>query len=282
MSDGFGLLHPGAMGVSVGAAVRAGGARVLWASAGRGEATCARAGEAGFEDGGTLEAMVGECDVIASVCPPHAALDLARTVAAAGFKGTYVDANAVAPATAREVCAVIEQAGARCVDGGIIGPPAHTAGTTRLYLSGQGAASVAGLFKGSLLEAIPIEGSAGSASALKMCYAAWTKGADALLLSVCALAKAEGVDGALLSEWRLSQPQLEERSERAASRNAYKAWRFVGEMNEIAASYAAQALPDGFHRAAADIYGRLEQFKDTADAPNLAAVVKALRGRGKL
>src|SRR5437879_10584122 len=138
-----GLLHPGDMGAAVGATVVAGGARVLWASEGRSAATRARAREVGLDDGGTLEAVVRASRVILSVVPPHGAAELARAVAALGFRGLYVDANAVAPATAREIGRVVEAAGARFVDGGIIGPATRTKhGAKRVYLSGPTAGAV--------------------------------------------------------------------------------------------------------------------------------------------
>src|SRR5262245_20077074 len=137
MATTIGLLHPGEMGSSVGAAGRAGGSRVLWTSQGRSASTRARAAADGLEDGGTLEQLVKASDVILTVCPPEAAADVARTVSALGFSGLYVDANAVAPSTAREIGAIVEKTGATYVDGGIIGPPARSPGGTRLYLSGQ-------------------------------------------------------------------------------------------------------------------------------------------------
>ncbi|MGH7331582.1 MAG: DUF1932 domain-containing protein [Candidatus Rokuibacteriota bacterium] len=263
----IGLLHPGEMGSMVGAAARTGGARVLWFAAGRGSSTHARARAAGLEDAGSLAGLVAASDVILSVCPPHAAGDVAREVADVGFGGIFVDANAVSPATAREVGAIIKKAGAIFVDGGIIGPPPRSRGSTRLYLSGDSAFRVAALFEGSALEARVVEGGPGAASALKMAYAGWTKGSAALLLAVRALAAAEGVDAALLREWSLSQPDLPARSEGAAKGNAGKAWRFVGEMEEIAATFANAGLPDGFHQASAEIYRRLAGYKDTAPPP---------------
>ena len=271
----IGLLHPGEMGSVVGAAVRAGGARVLWSSAGRGSSTRTRALGAGLVDAGTLEAVVGASDLILSVCPPHAAVDVAREVADLGFGGTFVDANAVSPATAREVGTIIEKTGATFVDGGIIGPPPQARGSTRLYLSGDRAPVVAALFDGSPLEAIVVKGGPGAASALKMAYAGWTKGSAALLLAVRALAAAEGVDAALLHEWSLSQPDLPARSEGAAKGNSRKAWRFVGEMEEIAATFTSAGLPDGFHQAAAEIYRRMAGYKDMAPPP-VDELVRAL------
>ncbi|MBI2161420.1 MAG: NAD(P)-dependent oxidoreductase, partial [Candidatus Rokubacteria bacterium] len=216
----IGLLHPGEMGAAVGAAARADGARVLWASAGRGAATRGRASAAGLEDARTLTDLVRGSEVILAVCPPHAATDLARAVAALRFTGLYVDANAVAPATAREIGEIVEKAGATFVDGGIIGGPPQQRGTTRLYLSGAGAACVAALFPRGPLEAIVVPGEPGAASALKMAYAGWNKGHAALLMAVRALAAAEGVEAALLAEWKLSQPDLPARSEAAVRGNA--------------------------------------------------------------
>jgi 3-hydroxyisobutyrate dehydrogenase-like beta-hydroxyacid dehydrogenase len=275
----IGLLHPGEMGSSVGAAGRAGGSRVLWTHEGRSASTRTRAAAEGFEDGGTLAALVAASDVIVSVCPPDAATDVARSVSALGFSGVYVDANAVSPATAREIGTIVEKTGARYVDGGIVGPPARAQGTTRLYLSGTEATRVAALFAGSALEALVVEGGAGAASAVKMCYAAWTKGSAALLLAVRALAAAEGAEAALLAEWAISQGDLRARSEAAAKGNSPKAWRFVGEMDEIAATFASAGLPDGFHRAAGEIYRRMEGYKD-APPPSIEDLARTLlKGR---
>ena len=275
-----GLLHPGQMGASVGAAAMAAGAEVLWASKGRGPATRERAESAGFGDAGDPGALLDASGVVLSVCPPHAAVDLAESVAGAGFSGVYVDANAIAPRTSRTVERVIAAAGASYVDGGIIGPPARAAGTTRLYLSGPRAPEVAALFEGSVLGAEVIEGPAGRASALKMAYAAWTKGSDALLLAIRSFALAEGVEDALLREWGLSQAGLAERSERSG-RTAGRAWRFEGEMHEIAQSLEDAGLPDGFHRAAGGVYRRLRGYRNRDPAPPMAEILAALRDRAQ-
>jgi 3-hydroxyisobutyrate dehydrogenase-like beta-hydroxyacid dehydrogenase len=272
----IGVLHPGDMGSAVGAAARAAGARVLWASAGRSPETRKRAQADGLEDAGTLERLAAESQMILSVCPPGSALDVARQVAGLRFHGTYVDGNAVAPATARKMGDLVTAAGGTFVDGGIVGSPPRRPGTTRLYLSGPGAAAAAATFAGTFLEAIPVAGPIGAASAVKMAYASWTKGSHALLLSVRALAAHEGVDEVLLAEWARSQADLQKRSENAAASNARKAWRFVGEMEEISATFRAAGLPDGFHEAAAEIYRRLAGWKDTPTPPTVAEVSKTL------
>ena len=270
------LLHPGEMGSAIGACLGGLGLRVVWASAGRSAATRSRAKAAGLEDLGALERALGVADIVLSVCPPHGALALAREVAGHGFSGVYIDANAISPATVRTIGRVVEAAEATFVDGGIIGPPPIRGVSSRIYLSGVRARDVAAVFAGSNLEAIPLEGAAGAASALKACYAAWTKGATALLAAIRALATHEGVEAALLEEWKRSQPELPKRSE-VVTAQARKAWRWIGEMEEIAASFEAAGLPGGFHLAAADLYRRLEGFKDGTTAPALAEVTAAFR-----
>jgi 3-hydroxyisobutyrate dehydrogenase-like beta-hydroxyacid dehydrogenase len=272
------LLHPGNMGVTIGAAAAAGGARVLWASKDRGPSTRKRAEQAGLYDVENLTQAVRQCDMVLSVCPPHAAVDVARAVAAEKFSGIYIDANAVSRATAEDIGAIVTAAGANFVDGGIIGSPVKQPGTTRLYLSGARGAEVAEIFHGSMLDARPIGSAAGQASALKVAYAAWTKGTDALILAIRAFATHEGVDKALLEEWSISQPALEKKCDRAAAVAVPKAWRYIGEMQEIAEAFESAGLPTGFHEAAAEVCQRFACFKDhTEPTLTVAAVVRALR-----
>ena len=279
MTDTVGLLHPGEMGATVGAAARENEVRVVWASDGRGSRTRGRAGEAGLTDVDTLAALVENSRIILSVCPPHVAAELARVVAGHRFSGVYVDANAVSPATVRDLRQIVEAGGASFVDGGIIGPPALKPGTTRLYLSGAESERVAKCFRRGPLEARVLDGLPGAASALKMAYAAWTKGSAALLIAIRTLAINEGVDDALIREWELSQAGLPDRSAGAVRSNARKAWRFSGEMEEIADTFAAAGLPDGFHRAAGEIYRRLTDYKDTACPPSVdEAATRVLAG----
>lgn len=248
-----GLLHPGEMGAAIGGALVERGETVLWASEGRSTATAERAREARLEDAGDTAELLRRSEIVLSVCPPHAAVEVAR--AAAGFTGVYVDANAIAPETAREIAGLHE----RFVDGGIVGPPPLEAGDTRLYLSGPEAERIAALFRHTPVDARVLSDQPGAASAIKAAYAGWTKGSAALLLTVRDLARAEGVENALREEWRLSIPGTEERlagAERSARR---KGWRWIGEMEEIARSMGTQDLPSGFHEAAAEVFRRTSE-----------------------
>ena len=249
-----GLLHPGEMGAAIGALLVEQGHEVLWRERGRSEQTARRAAAAGLS---SAEDVL-DAEVILSVCPPHAALDVARSVQ--GTRALVIDANAVSPMTAARVGELI---GERWLDGGIVGPPPHREGTTRLYLSGQHAIEASLLFEGTRLEPVVLGGSAVAASALKMAYAAWTKGSAALLLSALGSARANGVEEALRAEWGRSQPELEARVRQAAESASAKGWRWVGEMNEIASTYAAAGLPSGFHEAAAEMFDRAA--RDGAD-----------------
>ncbi len=274
-----GLLHPGAMGVTVGATLRAGGADVVWASAGRSDASRARAEEAGLRDVGDLAALVDAADWIVSVCPPDAAERLAAEVARLGFGGTYCDANAVAPARTLAMQALISAAGADYVDGGIVGPPAARPGTTWLHLSGPGADVMVPAFASGPLAAVVVSDRVGDASALKMCYAAFTKGSTALLAAQLACAQALGVRSALEAQWERDEPGSSGAAAARLRRVTAKAWRFEGEMHEIAATFAASDLPVGFHAAAAEIYARLAGFRRQPGAPSLEQVLEALLAR---
>ncbi len=276
----IGLLNPGEMGAAVGQCLTGRGLEVLWASDGRSAETADRAKAAGLADAGQARELAAQASVILSVCPPHAALDVAWAVH--GFTGVYVDANAIAPGTARRVTELIAAGGGRYVDGGIIGSPPTTPGAARLYLSGDDAAAaraVHDLFAGTALEPRLLTGAATAASAVKMAYAAWTKGSSALLLGARALARADGVEDALLAEWALSQPRLAGQVERAALAAVTKGWRWIGEMEEIAHSMADAGLPDGFHQAAAEIYRRSPRLPGSGSAGAVTdTVLTALTG----
>ena len=273
-----GVLHPGEMGVSVAASLRAGGAHVLWVSEERGERTRARAEQAGLEDALWLNGLVNRSEFVFSVCPPDAAVEVAQAVADLGYRGVYVDANAISPQTAQRVREIVERPGAAFVDGGIIGPPALRPGTTRLYLAGEGARKVGRHFEHGAMEAQVLDGPVGSASALKMCYAAVTKGTTALLAASIAVAEHEGVRAALFEEWRRGEQDLAAARTAQVRGAARRAWRWAGEMDEIAAAFAAAGLPAGFHEAAAELFRRLDGYRDAPEPPSLEELVAALTG----
>ncbi len=276
----LGVLHPGMMGISVGNALVEAGHRVCWASENRSAASAERAAERKLEDCGTLASLSGTCDVIFSVCPPAEALIVAKATAESGFNGVYVDCNAVSPMTSKDVSNVMTSANVDFVDGGIIGPPAWSKGSTRMYLSGAKAAEISELFAGSLMDTINLGDSPDAASAMKMAYAAWTKGSAALLLSVYALAEHHGLGDSLKQEWDLSIPGLEKKLNGAALGNAPKAWRFVGEMQQIAATLADAGQHPGAFDSAASIYDAMSGFK-SSDEITPDAVISSILDAAK-
>ncbi|MCA9884996.1 MAG: NAD(P)-dependent oxidoreductase [Anaerolineae bacterium] len=276
MSKTIGILHPGAMGVSVAASAKNSGNRVYWASEGRSEATRQRADEVGLVDAGSLADMCEKCEVILSVCPPAYAEQVAQDVIAAGFSGLYLDANAIAPQRTLRIGQAMADAGVTFVDGGIIGGPAWESGRTWLYLSGEAAPEIAECFSAGPLETSIVSNQIGQASALKMVFAAYTKGTTALLAAIIATAESLGVREALNAQWSRNGSVFADETEARVRNVTAKAWRFEGEMQEIAATFAEAGLPDGFHLAAADVYSRIADFKDATETPELADVLKVL------
>ncbi|HLK48507.1 MAG TPA: DUF1932 domain-containing protein [Bryobacteraceae bacterium] len=270
-----GVLHPGEMGVVVARTIQNSGHDVCWASDGRGRASAQRAADAGLADAGSIGRMVDTCGAILSVCPPEFSEALARQVAGYGFRGLYVDVNAISPERVLRIERLIRDGGGSFLDGCIIGMPAQVRGQTWLYVSGEDAAAAAAYFAGGPLEFEVLGDLAGQASALKMCFAAYSKGAAALLAAVLGAAEALGVQGALERQWARSGPNFE-KAVASVRQSAPKAWRFTAEMREIADTFKSAGIPQGFPAAAEEIYKKLEDFKGSAQ-PDLAGIVTKLR-----
>jgi 3-hydroxyisobutyrate dehydrogenase-like beta-hydroxyacid dehydrogenase len=276
MMQTIGILHPGEMGISVAASAQNNGHLVYWASEGRSDGTHERAAKFGLTDACTVAHLCAECSILISVCPPHAAETVARDVLAAGFMGLYVDANAISPQRAAHIGQMMVEAGIAFVDGGIIGGPAWEPGRTWLYLSGSRAEEIAGCFsKGPLMTQVLGE-AMNTASALKMCFAAYTKGTTALLAAILATAESLGVREALFEQWNRDGSDFAGQTTQRVRRVTAKAWRFVGEMEEIAATFREAGLPGDFHDGAVEVYRRLASFKSAAVTPSLEEVLTAL------
>lgn len=254
-----GILHPGAMGSALGSALKPRSGAVVWAAAGRSDATSKRAEIADLVGVPDLAELARRSDVVISICPPHAALDVARQVADAvrdhAHAPLYVDANAVSPATVEKISELFDRD--RVVDGAVIGPAAYEAGRTVLWLSGAAAPAVAALFEGSPFAAKVLDGGLGAASALKACFALHTKALPTIWAVMAAAARGYGVLDDLRSEVGRMGGDLDAQLTALAGKSGDRAWRWAGEMDEAADTVAAQGLPDGFSRAAAEVYRRL-------------------------
>lgn len=278
MSLVTGILHPGEMGAYVAASARATLGKVYWCAEGRSHATRARAEQQQLSALPSLAEFCTTCELIIGVCPPHAARTQAEALCEAGFKGLYLEANAIAPQTVRELAALLEANGIGCVDGGIVGLPTGQPNSTTLFLCGPRAGEVAACFTAGPLATRVLDGPLGAASALKLSYAAWNKGSTALLATVLAMAEANGVREALEQQWEEHEPGFTARGSKRVSGVARKAWRFGPEMREIATLLQDSKLPPELFLGAAGLYERLEDYKDVATPPPLSDLLqKVLR-----
>jgi len=272
----IGILHPGEMGISIAAAAIINGHHVYWLAEGRSNKTLMRAEKHELHKITSLAKLCENCDAIFSVCPPHAAEEVANSVMMAGFSGLYLDANAISPKRARTIGGKMETNGIDFVDGGIIGGPAWESKGTCLFLSGIKAEHISSIFSHGPLETKVISDKVGKASALKMCYAAYSKGTTALLSAVLATAEWNEVRDELYQQWDQDEDGFSEKTNQRTKRVTAKAWRFEGEMMEIADTFDEAGLPNEFHKAAAKIYQRLNGFKHETQIPELKDVLKAL------
>lgn len=260
-----GILHPGSMGAAVAACAAPNAAAVLWCVAGRSAASTARAERYGLEPAPTLEQLLDRCDLVISLCPPAAAEDLARDVAAHRFSGVYVEANAINPERTLRIEEMLEES-AIVVDGGVVGSPPVGGKTPTLYLSGpaDAAAQVEELFAGTdvLTKTLGIE--VGQASALKLAYAAFQKASRVLVALAVGVAREHGVDQELIevaskrTSSYLSEPGY-------IAKTAARAWRWGPELEETADMLAAVGLPPEMLRAAASTLARWTDVKDDGE-----------------
>lgn len=266
----IGVLHPGVMGGAVGSALKRTASAVIWAAAGRSITTSKRAEIADLVGVPDLAELARRADVIISVCPPHAAREVAGQVAAAVAdrpdRPLYVDANAIAPTTAQAIGDLLGPE--HVVDGAIIGPPAWEPGSTVLWLSGAAADRIAELFAGSPFSARVLGPDLGAASALKACFGLQSKALPALWLAMGAAAHGYGVGDALRDELERTGVDHAAAIDGAGAGAMARAWRWVGEMEEAGDALAAIGVPDGFSRAAAEIYRRLAE-EDPTDRANI-------------
>ncbi|MBL7200265.1 MAG: NAD(P)-dependent oxidoreductase [Anaerolineae bacterium] len=280
-----GLLSPGDMGHSVGQTLRENGLRVITCLQGRSERTRGLAAEAGIEDVPTYGALVQEADLILSILVPaqagNAAHRVAEAISETGVKVVYADCNAIAPQTVRAIGEEIVSAGGQFVDASIIGGPPRGGSSPRVYVSGPDTRPFEALGRYGL-HVIPIGAEIGLASAIKMCYAGWTKGSTALLTEILTAAKVLGVFDALQQEYERSQSALIRRMQGLPAM-PIKSRRFVGEMEEIAKTFGHVGLTPNIHSGAADMYRLVGSThladrtpEDTSPLPSLEETLAAL------
>ena len=281
-----GILSPGDMGHTVGDVLRQNGLRVITCLEGRSQRTRQLAEKAGIVDVPTYPQFVTETDLILSIMVPAQAMSAASLVAEALQKVdttlAYADCNAIAPQTVRKLGEIITSAGGTFVDASIIGPPPRTPGATRFYASGPNL-DIFSELNNYGLDVRALGEEIGLASAIKMCYASLTKGLTALCTELLTAASVLGVSEALTAEFQLSQSALFERMEKGLPGMPPKARRWIGEMEEISATFAHVGLTPNILTGAADMY-RFVGDTHLADLPpeardefpNLAGLIEIL------
>lgn len=267
------VLSPGDMGHSIASVLRHGGVRVVTCLEGRSDRTRVLAAEAGVEALPNIDEVVQQAEIILSVLVPAQAGSLAKLLADAirrtGARPLVADCNAIAPATVGELAATLEAAGARFVDAGIIGsPPTLGARNTRIYASGEHASQLE-VLNDHGLDVRVIGSNVGQASGLKMCYAALTKGLTALGTELHVAADVMGLSVPLREELAMSQPVIQAWLERLIPAMPPKAYRWVGEMEEIAATFESTGLTPRIMLGAADIYRLVEASSLGQETPEL-------------
>ena len=286
MTKRVGIISAGDMGAAVGRRLRQAGLDVLTCLEGRSELTRARAAEAGFRDLPSSDALVGEADLILSVLVPAEATAIAEAVAAAvrrtGARPAFAECNAIAPQTVLAIERLIAATGAPFIDAGIIGGPPREGYSPHIYCSGPDTAPLEAL-RDCGLDVRRLGPKVGQASGLKMVYAASTKGTTALWTELLVAARALGLEEALRAEWGPNHAVA--RSQLAGIAGMpRRARRWVGEMEEIAATFAALGLTPRILEGAADIYrlvGDTPLANQTSREPDasLEEVLETLRSR---
>ena len=269
-----GVLSPGDMGRSIGMVLQAHGVRTLTCLSGRSERTRALAADAGFEDTASLAELVQRVDILLCVLVPDRAAGVADEVAAAvratGADLLYADCNAVSPQSVRAIAATLEDAGARFVDVGIVGPPPVVTGFTRssthFHASGSGSVELAALGSHGL-DVRLVGPEVGQASGLKMCYGALTKGLQALGTELLVAAEMLGLANTLRVEQEESVPELLGWLRRMVPSMPPKAYRWVGEMEEIARTFDELGLTPGILQGAADLYAFVTETPLARESP---------------
>jgi 3-hydroxyisobutyrate dehydrogenase-like beta-hydroxyacid dehydrogenase len=270
MTKVVGILSPGDMGGAIGWTLRQNGARSIAALDERSDRTRQLAAQAGIEDVGSVERMVQEADVVLSVLVPSeaaaAAERVARAIRQTDASVLYADCNAISPGTTKRVGEIVEAAGARYVDASIIGPPPRKPGATRIYASGAAAGELEQLCTFGL--DIRVLGDVvGQASGIKMCYAAFTKGVTALATELLVTARRLGLDEPLRAELLASQARMYEHVGRSIPSMPPKAHRWIGEMEEIAATFEQVGLTPRILLGAADMYSLIAETSLGEESP---------------
>lgn len=277
LNNNIGITSPGDMGQGVAMCIKAMGFNVCMASDGRSARTRSLGEEAGLTDCKSLEKLVETCDMVLSVLDPGSAITNAKAIAAAckatGRKIVFVECNAIAPGTMHEITGIMEGVGCTVVDAGIIGPPPRNGAKQRFYVSGPHAQLMQRINSDQIQVRIAGE-KIGDASAVKMCYAALTKGTTALGTELLIAARKLGVDQVLENEFAGSQADKYDALLKGAAGMPFKAYRWVPEMNEIAKTFGDAGMTPKIYQGASELYAQIAGTPQGKESPEEARAKK--------
>ncbi len=269
------ILSPGDMGHAIGRLLKEHELRVLTCLTGRSNRTKELSEQAGIIDVPNLNDLVEQTDILLSVtvseAVPGLCRDISDAVKATGTDLLFAECNAIAPALSKEMEGVLNESGARYVDASIIGGPPRNGSSPRLYASGDNVAELEQLREFGL-DVRNLGPQLGRASGIKMCYAALTKGKWTLQTAVLLTAEQLGLSEVLCEEFAHSQPGDLKLMRQRVPRLPADSQRWIGEMEEIAATFADAGVPPGFHEGAAEVFRLLSktpfasETRETIDA----------------
>ncbi len=272
----IGFLHPGDMGVFLAHSVQNSGYEALWFSEQRSQSTRQRAEQQAMVEVSSLVELCEQSSVIISICPPHAASDVAHQVLQHPFSGIFVEANAISPELSKKLSAAFAKKGVSYVDAAVFGGTNLTSKNTQIFLSGPKADHIASCFSSGPVIPKVISDEIGKASAIKMCRSMYNKGTKAMLYAITSAAEHYGVRDDLARLWDHENTDFSKQTYHSMQQASKKAWRFSGEMDEISSTFHSAGLPDGFSQASSEVYRRLAKFKEYDQEPDIEEIINAL------
>ena len=258
------------MGHAVGRVLSEHGFDILTHLEGRSERTRVLAQDAGFQISTSLNELIIEADLVLSILVPAQAEAVAKEIAQAldetGQSTLVADCNAISPMRSEYIGRIVESAGGRYIDASIIGHPPGRDVAPRFYVSGSYTDSMMEL-DGKGIAVKNLGNDIGRASGIKMCYAALTKGTSTLQVALLTVAESLGLSVELHDELAYSQKGALDSMKSGISKLPPNAHRWIGEMEEIAETFAAEGMTPDFHLGAAAIYRLLEQTPYALESP---------------
>jgi 3-hydroxyisobutyrate dehydrogenase-like beta-hydroxyacid dehydrogenase len=273
LNNNIGITSPGDMGQGMAMCIKPMGFNVCMASDGRSARTRSLGEQAGMTDCKSLEGLVQTCDMVLSVLDPGFAVTNAQAIAAAcrntGRKIVFAECNAISPQTLLEIYDIMSSADCIVVDAGIVGPPPRKGARQSFYVSGPHAKVMNRINSEQIVVRVAGD-KLGDASAVKMCYAALTKGSIALGTELLIAARKLGVDQVLEAEFKRTQAELYESTLSRSAGMPFKAYRWVPEMNEIAKTFEGVGLTPRILQGAADLFSQIASTPQGKESPEEA------------